>query len=98
MRKLNAYVHIKAPVETVRDLAQCGRHEWMITRGRPWLKTLAESWEATAAEDGTRFTFRVEYGSPLPFMETFMAERFHDSVTCSLGRLKQLAENSKLRH
>lgn len=98
MRKLKAYVHIKAPVQTVRNLALQGRGEWMSTRPGPWLRTLAESWEATEAEDGTRFTLQVEYKSPLPFLEAFMAERFSDSVTSSLGRLKQLAENDGLRH
>lgn len=98
MRKLKAYVQIKAPVQTVRDLALEGRSAWMTTRRGPWLKTLAESWEATEAEDGTRFTLRVEYSSPLPFLESLMAERFQESVTCSLGRLKQMAENGQLRH
>lgn len=97
MRKLKAYVHIKAPVQTVKDLASMGRHDWMVTRRGLWLKTVTESWEATEAEDGTRFTLRVEYASPLPFLENFMADRFQESVTCSLGRLKQMAENP-LRH
>lgn len=98
MRKLKAYVHIKAPVETVRDLASDLRCDWMVAHGSLLLKTLAESWEATEDEDGTRFTLRVEYASPLPFLEPFMAERFSASVTSSLGRLKQLAENNLLQH
>jgi hypothetical protein len=98
MRKLKAYVHIKAPVETVRDLASGLRCDWMVAHSGLLLKTLAESWEATEAADGTRFTLQVEYASPLPFLETFMAERFSASVTSSLGRLKQMAENNQLQH
>ncbi|MDF2627149.1 MAG: hypothetical protein K0R39_980 [Symbiobacteriaceae bacterium] len=98
MRKLKAYVHIKAPVDTVRDLASGLRCNWMLTHDSLLLKTLAESWEATEAEDGTRFTLRVEYASPLPFLESFMAERFNATVTTSLGRLKELAENNGLQH
>lgn len=98
MRKLKAYVHIKAPVETVRDLASDQRVHWLDDHNGLLVRTLAESWEATAAENGTRFTLQVEYASPLPFLEPFMAERFSASVTSSLGRLKQLAESNPLQH
>lgn len=98
MRKLKAYVHIKAPLQTVKDLASGGRREWLATRGGLLFRTLAESWEATEADDGTRFTLRVEYASPLPFIETLMADRYQESVTSSLGRLKQMAETAQLRH
>jgi hypothetical protein len=98
MRKLKAYVHIKAPVQTVRDLAQDSRREWMITHGGILLKTLSESWEATEADGGTTFTLRVEYKAPLPILEDFMSDRFQEEVTSSLDRLKQLAENDQLRH
>ena len=96
MRKVKAYVHIKAPVQTVRDLADNGRRDWMVTRGGVWLRTLSESWEATETADGTQFVLRMDYQGRLPFLEPLLADSVQASVTHSLGRLKQLAERQQV--
>jgi|GEM_PF-5305962 len=96
MRRLKACVHIQAPVQRVRQLADSGKAEWMIGRGSIWLRTLGESWEATPVGEGTQFTLKMEYKARVPFMEPLMAEGVQHSVTHSLSRLKQLAEGHRL--
>ena len=98
MRKLKAYIHINAGVDTVRSLAGERRCDWLVTRGSVLLRTLSESWEATEVNGGTTFTLSMEYAGRLPFVEPFMAESVQDSVASSLGRLKQLAEGRSLPH
>jgi len=96
MRKLTAYVHIKAPVQAVRELADRGRLDWMVTRQSPWLRTLNHTWQATEINDGTRFVLQMEYQGRLAFIEPFVADSVQASVTSSLGRLKQLAEQKQV--
>lgn len=98
MRKLKAYVHIKAPVQTVRSLADGARRDWMVTRGGVWLRTLSESWEVCEANGGTNFTLSMEYAGRLPFLEPFMADSVQESLASSLGRLKELAEGHPVAH
>lgn len=93
VRKLKACVHIKAPVQTVRELVS-HRQEWLVTRGGVLLNTLAESWDAAEEPGGTIFTLQMEYGAKLSFLEPFMGDGFQQSVATSLSRLKQLAENT----
>lgn len=92
MRKLKAYVHIKAPLQKVRQMADQNRREWLVSRGGMLLHTLSESWEATEAEGGTRFTLRMEYKGRLSFLEPLVADSLQSSMATSLGKLKQLAE------
>lgn len=93
MRKLKAYVQIKAPVQTVRRLADQHRREWLVAHGGLLLHTLSESWEATETGDGTRFTLAVEYQGRLPFLEPFVADNLQASLATSLGKLKEMAES-----
>jgi hypothetical protein len=97
VHKLRAYIHINAPVQTVRQLADARRQEWLVTHGGMWVRTLSQSWEATENENGTRFTLRLEYRSRLPFFEDLMGDGLQTSITKSVGRLKQLAEDSPPR-
>lgn len=95
MRKLKAYVHIKAPVHKVQSLTEADRrHEFMPVRRNLWLRTLAEHWETTEWEGGTRLSVQVHYRSRLPFLEGILADGVQQSVANSLSRLKHMAETN----
>jgi hypothetical protein len=98
MRRLKGYVHINAPVQTVRSLVDGHRRDWMVTRGGVLLRTLSESWEATEANGGTNFMLAMEYAGRLAILEDFMADGVQESIAASLGRLKVLAEGQSLPH
>lgn len=93
MRRLRACIQIMAPVQTVRTLTDADhRSEWMSTPKSAWVRTLAESWEATESNGGTLLSMNMEYQYRLPFLETLAGEDFQHAVTRSLSRLKQMAE------
>lgn len=97
MRKVKAYIHIKAPVHTVQHLAGSGQPQWMNTRGSVLVRTLAPTWEATETEAGTRFTLQMSYHPRLPFLDLLIGDEVQQSVAHSLGRLKLLAEENHAR-
>lgn len=97
MRKVKAYIHIKAPVQTVQHLAGNGQPQWMVTRGSMLVRTLTPTWEATEAEGGTRFTLHMAYKPRLPFFDLLVGDEVQQSVAHSLGKLKLLAEENHAR-
>jgi hypothetical protein len=94
VRKVKAYIQIQAPVHRVRSLAGTDMARWMVTRANLFRRTRTATWEATEVEGGTRFTLQMEYGAPLSFLDSLVADGLHHCVTRSLSNLKSLAEAS----
>lgn len=96
MRKLQACIHINAPVQTVRDLTADQQHRsaWLVIGGYRWVRTLDESWEATECEGGTRLSLHMRYQSRLPFIEPLLTDGFPHEMVSSLNRLKTMAETA----
>lgn len=95
MRSLQACIHINAPVQTVRDLADAQhRSAWLVIGGYRWVRTVDESWEATECEGGTRLSMQLRYQSRVPFIEPLLTDGFPHQVVSSLNRLKAMAETA----
>lgn len=94
MRKLRAHVQINAPPEKVNALTIGSKTpNWLLPDSSPWVRANRPNCSASPHAGGTRLSVELEYRSPIPLLEPFLADSVHHAVLAGLSKLKLEAES-----